>query len=59
MKAYDANAYRVAGLTAFDCREGFPRIIRSEVDSRIPEAQYTLDLSLIGGFEITVASVLG
>ena len=56
--AYDVNAYRVAGMSAFDCREGFPRIIRSQVDARVPEAQYVLDLVLIGEFEIPVASVL-
>ena len=56
--AYDVNAYRVAGMSAFDCREGFPRIIRSQVDARVPEAQYVLDLALIGEFEIPVASVL-
>lgn len=57
-EVYDVNAYRIAGVTAYDCREGFPRIIRSQVDARVPEAQYVLDLALIGDFEIPVASVL-
>lgn len=58
LEAYDSEAYRAAGITAFDCRDDFPRLIRSEIDVRIPEAQYTLDLSLIASFEITVALVL-
>lgn len=58
LEAYDADAYRFVGMTAFECRDGFPKLIRSEVDVRIPEAQYMLDLSLIGSFEIAVSSVI-
>lgn len=58
LEAYDAEAYRVAGMTAFDCRGGFPRLVRSEVDVRIPEAKYMVDLSLVGEFAISVESVL-
>lgn len=58
MEAYDADAYRITGIMAFECRDDFPRLVRSEVDARIPEAQYMIDLSLIGGFAITAASVL-
>ena len=57
-EAYDAEAYRVAGTTAFQCREEFPRLVRSEVDSRIPEARYAVDLSLLKEFEISVDTVL-
>jgi hypothetical protein len=58
MEAYDSEAYRVAGMTAFDCRDGFPRLVRSEVDARIPEAKYMVDLTLVGEFAISVESVL-
>lgn len=58
MEAYDADAYRITGIMAFECRDDFPRLVRSEVDARIPEAQYMIDMSLIGGFAITAASVL-
>lgn len=58
LDAYDAEAYRVAGMTAFDCREGFPRLVRSEVDARIPEAKYMVDLSLVGDFAISIELVL-
>ena len=58
MEAYDSEAYRVAGITAFDCRDGFPRLVRSEVDARIPEAKYMVDLSLLGEFAIPVELVL-
>lgn len=59
MDAYDSVAYRMVGLEAYDCRDGFPRLIRSEVDARIPEAKYMLDLSLVGEFAIPASSVLG
>lgn len=58
LDAYDSEAYRVAGMTAFDCRDSFPRLVRSEVDVRIPEAKYMVDLSLVGEFAISVESVL-
>ena len=58
MEAYDSDAYRIAGITAFDCRDDFPRLIRSDVDIRIPAAKYMLDLSLIGEFAVPAASVL-
>lgn len=58
LDAYDAEAYRVAGMTAFDCREGFPMLVRSKVDTRIPEAKYMVDLSLVGEFAISVELVL-
>ena len=58
LEAYDADAYRFVDMTAFECREDFPKLIRSDVDIRIPEAQYMLDLALMGSFEITAASVL-
>ncbi|WP_185910649.1 PD-(D/E)XK motif protein [Xanthomonas cerealis] len=58
LEAYDSEAYRVAGMAAFECRDGFPRLIRSEVDARIQEAKYTVDLALIGEFAVSPESVL-
>lgn len=58
LEAYDEEAYRLVGMTAFECREGFPKLIRSEVDGRIPEASYTVDLSLLGEFARPVALVI-
>ena len=58
LDAYEAEAYRVAGMTAYDCRTGFPMLLRSEVDTRIPEAKYMVDLSLVGEFAISVELVL-
>lgn len=55
---YDADAYRVAGVSAYECRSGFPRIARSEIDARIAQAQYVLDLSLLGEFAVPAASVM-
>lgn len=56
--AYDADTYRVVGITAFDVREGFPRLLRADVDTRIPQAHYTLDLAHLGEFEVAPDSVL-
>lgn len=58
LEAYDADAYRVAGMTAFECRDGFPKLVRSEIDVRIPEAKYMVDLSLVGEFAISAETVL-
>ena len=58
MEAYDSEAYRVAGMTAFDCRDSFPRLVRSEVDARIPEAKYMVDLPLVREFAIPIEVVL-
>ncbi|SFN19978.1 Putative PD-(D/E)XK family member [Dokdonella immobilis] len=58
LEAYDSDAYRVAGMSAFDCRDDFPKLVRSEVDVRIPEAKYMVDLSLVGEFAIPVELVL-
>jgi hypothetical protein len=59
LEAYDAGAYRLIGMTAFECRDGFPRLVRSEVDQRIPDANYTLELSLLSEFEMSIHLVLG
>ena len=58
LEAYDAEAYRVAGMTAFECRDGFPRLVRSEVDMRIPEVKYMVDLTLVGEFAVSAETVL-
>lgn len=58
LEAYDSEAYRVTGITAFECRDGFPRLVRSEVDVRIPEAKYVVDLVLVSEFAISTESVL-
>lgn len=57
--AYDVDTYRVVGVVAFDVREGFPRLMRTDVDMRIPKASYTLDLAHLGEFEIAAEAVLG
>ena len=56
--AYDADNYRVAGVVAFDVRQGFPRLMRADVDMRIPQAHYALDLAHQGEFETPAATVL-
>ncbi|MEN9152491.1 PD-(D/E)XK motif protein [Xanthomonas perforans] len=58
LDAYNSEAYRVAGMTAYECRDGFPRLVRSEVDTRIPEAKYMIDLALVGEFAVPAESVL-
>jgi len=55
--AYDDDSYRVVGVVAFDVREGFPRLMRADVDTRIPKANYTLDLAHLGAFEMAVETV--
>lgn len=57
--AYDADTYRVVGTVAFDVRDGFPRLMRADVDMRIPQASYTLDLVRLGDFEIAPEKVFG
>lgn len=58
LEAYDTEAYRVAGMTALECRDSFPRLVRSEVDARIPEAKYMIDLALVGEFAVPTELVL-
>jgi hypothetical protein len=57
--AYDADTYCVVGTRAFDVRDGFPRLMRADVDMRIPQASYTLDLAYLRDFEIATEPVLG
>lgn len=58
MDEYDDDAYCIAGVSAYECRSGFPRITKSEVDARIVEAQYVLDLSLLGEYAVPAESVM-
>ena len=58
-EAYDADTYRVVGIVAFDVREGFPRLMRADVDMRILQASYTLDLARLVEFELATEIVLG
>ena len=57
--AYDADTYCVVGAVAFDVREGFPRLMRVDVDMRIPQVSYTLDLAHLGEFEMATETLLG
>jgi DNA-directed RNA polymerase subunit N (RpoN/RPB10) len=57
-ESYSAETYRVAGVSAFDVREGFPRLIRAHVDARIPQAQYVLDLAHLAEFAADAGVVL-
>lgn len=56
--AYDVDTYRVVGASAFDVREGFPRLVRKAVDPRISEARYTLDLALTEEFAMDAEKAL-
>ena len=56
--AYDTDAYRVTGHTAFEVRAGFPRLVRSGVDARISQARYQVELTQIGEFEVDAKVVL-
>lgn len=57
--AYGADSYRVVGVSAYDVREGFPRLMRADVDPRIPNANYALDLVQLGEFGMAVETALG
>lgn len=56
---YDADTYRVSGVRTFDVCTGFPRLIRGDVDARIPRAHYVLDLAHLGDFEADMEAWLG
>ena len=49
--SYDALRYVVSGVSAFEVREDFPRLIRSAIDRRVHQATYVLDLTTLGSFE--------
>lgn len=55
---YDLQKYRAVGVCAFSVRDDFPRIARSEVDSRIIRAEYTLDLSVLSDFAVSKENIL-
>lgn len=58
LEAYDNEAYRVVGLSAFNVRSGFPKLARADVDLRIPQARYVLDLALVKEFEVDPSTVI-
>lgn len=56
--AYDLDSYRLVGITAFEVRGGFPRLRRADVDLRIPEVRYMLELTSLKEFEVSVETTL-
>lgn len=56
--AYDADTYRVAGVVAFEVRDGFPRLVRADVDTRIAQAHYQLDLAQLSEYKVDTEAVL-
>lgn len=57
-EAYNADKYRVAGISSYSVGEEFPRIRRSEIDSRVVRANYVLDLSSLTSFIVPVETIL-
>ncbi len=55
---YEVCRYRVSGICGYSVGEGFPRILRSEVDSRVLKASYVLDLSSLDQFRVPVETIL-
>lgn len=56
--AYDLDVYRVAGAMAFEVSEGFPRIVRAGVDTRITKVRYQLDLAQLSEYEVSANAML-
>ncbi|WP_164280927.1 PD-(D/E)XK motif protein [Stenotrophomonas indicatrix] len=55
---YNAIKYRVSGISSYSVGEGFPRILRSEIDSRVVRASYVLDLSSLTSFVVPIETIL-
>lgn len=62
-ECYNAQRYRVGSVRAFNVGPNFPRITRSETDTRVLGATYSLDITGLAEFEVdpheAIATFLG
>jgi hypothetical protein len=58
LEEYDADAYLVENVFVYEVDDGFPRIVRSDLDSRIVHGKYCIDMSSVPKRAGDIAEIL-